>query len=457
MKIFHLSLAVLLLVAANARAQVREKKPPPNFVLLLIDDLSTGDLGCYGNKENKTPNIDRLAAEGTRFETCWATPNCTPSRVLLMTGQYGFRTGWFNLIGRPYSPRPDSPAFDIGKQITFAKAIKAAGYVTALSGKWQLPGKLPNLIYECGFDEYRMWAYRHNLPPDAHYTDLTSSKNPDKTSRYWKPCIVENGKYIPTTANDYGPDLFNQFVIDFIRRNKDKPFCAYYPSVLTHVPHVETPDPEHPGKRWPGSLKSNLEYLDYLVGKLLAALDELKLTDRTIFICLSDNTAGDTKGKLSPAGARVPLIVRCPGLIKAGAVSSALTDISDIFPTIVDFAGAQTPANHPLDGKSLAPVLRGETGEHRSWIFSYLRTGRMVRDNRWLLQVNKKNKETLLDCDNQRDPANYKSVTDSTEPGAREARSHLETILQSLPGPQNYPGLIQPGAKRGGIQWGTGD
>jgi arylsulfatase A-like enzyme len=425
-------------------------------VIILIDDLGAADLGCYGNTENKTPNIDRLASEGTRFELCYATPNCTPSRVMLLTGQYGFRTGWFALIGHPYSPRPDSPDFNLGKQLTFAKLLKSRGYATALSGKWQLPGQLPNLIRECGFDEYRMWAYRHNLPPGSNYTDLTRARNPDKTSRYWQPCIVENGKFVATGPNDYGPDLFNQFTIDFIRRNKDRPFCAYYPSVLTHKPHVDTPDPNDSTKRIPGNLKSNLEYLDFLIGKLLATIDELELTQRTVVICLADNTAGDSKGKLSEEGAHVPLIVRCPGMVKAGVVSRSLTDISDLFPTIGDFAQASVPKEHPLDGKSLAPLLRGETKEHRPWIFSYLGPGRILRDNRWLLEVDKKNKEMFVDCDDHRDGKDYKDVTKSSDSEVMAARKRLEEILKGLPGPDDRPGMIKPGQKLD-PKWKVGD
>jgi arylsulfatase A len=424
------------------------KDQPLNFLIILIDDLGFADLGCYGNTQNKTPNIDRLASEGTRFEMCFATPNCTPSRVLLLTGQYGFRTGWFSLIGRPYSPRPDSPDFNIGKKVTFAKLLKARGYATSLSGKWQLPGELPNLIRECGFDEYRMWAYRHNLPPGSQYTDLSQARNPDKTSRYWQPCVVENGKFVQTGPNDYGPDMFNQFTIDFIKRNSDKPFCAYYPSVLTHRPHVDTPDPADPTKRVPGDLKSNVEYLDSLVGKLMAALDERQLTQKTVVICLADNTAGDGKGQLSETGAHVPLIIRCPGVVKSGVVSRSLTDISDILPTVADFAQAPLPKDQPFDGKTLAPILRGETAEHRPWIFSYLGPGRILRDNRWLLQVDKKNRETLFDCDDHRDGQNYADVTKSSAEEVKNARQRLEKILQGLPGPDDRPGMIRPGDKR---------
>src|SRR5687768_2510451 len=139
----------------------------PNFIVILADDLGAKELGCYGNTENKTPNLDALAKSGMRFETCWATPLCSPSRVELMTGRYAFRTGWYSLIGRKLSPKPDSPQFDIGTaQVTFADLVKPLGYTTALSGKWQLSGKLPTLINDCGFDKYCMWAYADDLPDD---------------------------------------------------------------------------------------------------------------------------------------------------------------------------------------------------------------------------------------------------------------------------------------------------
>ena len=127
--------------------------------------------------------------------------------------------------------------------------LKNAGYATALSGKWQLTGKIPTLINDCGFDEYMMWAYKHNLPQGVEHTGAWEDPNSDKTERYWNPSIVTNGKYRPTTKNDYGPDLFNDFMIDFIRRNKQRPFLAYYPICLVHRPWRSTPDLDHPGQR----------------------------------------------------------------------------------------------------------------------------------------------------------------------------------------------------------------
>src|SRR4029077_16301207 len=122
-------------------------------------------------------------------------------------------------------------------------------------------------------------------------------------------------------------------------------------------------------------------------------------------------------------------IVRAPGTVKAGVVSKSLTDISDIFPTIADFSQTAPPKEQPLDGKSLVPLLKGETNEHRPWIFSYLGPGRIVRDNRWLLQVDKKSRETLFDCDDHRDGRDYKDVTKSSDADVAAARRRLEKTL----------------------------
>jgi arylsulfatase A-like enzyme len=430
----------------TVRVVAQEAARPPNFIVVLADDLGAAELGCYGNAEHKTPSLDRLAREGMRFETCYATPICSPTRVALMTGQYGFRTGWFNLIGSPYSPLPSSPAYDVGARLTFADVLKTRGYATALTGKWQLSGEPQTVIRDCGFDEYRMWAYTHNLPVDVRHTGGFEDKGKTKPARYWHPCIVENGKYLPTQPDSYGPDLFNEFAIDFMRRHRDRPFCLYYTSPLTHSPYLETPDPQHPGRRWPKGFKSNLEYLDHLMGRLVAAVDELGLKERTLILFIGDNgTGGRGKGEMTERGVRVPFIVRGPGAVKAGVVSRALTDITDVLPTLADFAGATMPAGHPLDGKSLAPVLRGEASQHRDWILSFRNRGRLIRDPRWLLELDaEKGKERFYDCGESRDGRSYQLVTDSTSPEVAAARARFDKILQNLPNAENFPGLISP-------------
>ncbi len=437
-----LSVVTAAIVAQSAVAAER----PMNFVVVLADDIGAEELACYGNTQHKTPRLDQLAKEGMRFETCWATPLCTPTRVLTMTGQYAFRTGYFHMFGSPWSPLPSSPEHSHGDKLTFADVLKTKGYATAMAGKWQLSGEHPTLIHDCGFDTYRMWAYTHNLPPGVKHTGRYEGAGGGRTARFWHPSIVENGKYLTTQPNDYGPDLFNAFAIDFIRQNKDKPFCLYYTMPLTHGPHEETPDPANPGQRRPAGYQSNVEYLDYLMGQLVDAIDAAGVADNTLFVFVGDNgTGGSGKGTLTELGVRVPFIVRCPGTVKAGVVSRELTSVADIFPTLVELSGAKLPAGHEIDGKSLAGTLRGEGKRHREWVFSYLGPGRLIRDERWLLEVPGQGQPArMYDCGDSRTATGYKDVSGSTDADVVAARERLTAVLKDLPGPEGHAGLKQP-------------
>jgi arylsulfatase A len=415
----------------------RAAEPRPNIILILADDIGAKELSCYGNKEYRTPNLDRMAAEGVRFETFYAMPLCTPTRVAVMTGQYGFHNGFLGMQNPAFKPAPDSPQAQIGNHFTHADLLKSRGYATALVGKWQLSGKLPTLIHDAGFDEYRMWAYDYNLPPGIHHPAHEGNGN---AARYWHPCILENGKYMPTKPEDFGPDLFNEFVLDFARRHKQQPFFVYYTSVLTHGPRVKTPDPDHPGQRWPAGLKSNLEYLDYLMGKLFAGLKDAGLDDNTLVIFVGDNgTAGSGKNQVTELGARVPCIIRGPG-VQRGVVSPALGDLTDFMPTLAEFSGATLPKDVIFDGHSLAPVLRGQKAKHRDWIYSHLDDGRVLRDSRWLLEIERGGKgERFFDCGDSRDGTGYKDVTGSTDPEVKAARARFAKILASMPVPKPRP------------------
>ncbi|MCI0356868.1 MAG: sulfatase-like hydrolase/transferase [Planctomycetaceae bacterium] len=442
-------LITIILGAFPALALAAER--PPNFVVVLADDIGAKELACYGHPRHQTPRLDRLAKEGVRFETCWATPLCTPTRVMLMTGQYGFHSGYFHMFGNPWSPRPDSVEYAHGDKLTFADLLKSQGYATGMAGKWQLSGEHPTLIHDCGFDTYRMWAYEHNLPAGVKHTGRYEGAAGGRTARYWHPSIVENGKYLETKPTDYGPDLFNAFAIDFVRQHKDRPFCFYYTMPLTHGPHEETPDPAHPGQRRPAGYQSNVEYLDYLMGQLLDAIEAAGLADNTVFIFVGDNgTAGSGKGTVTELGVRVPLMIRWPGAfkegnVKPGIVSRELVSVADIFPTLAEIAGAKLPAGHVIDGRSLVPTLRGEGTKHRDWVFSYLGPGRIIRDERWLLEVPGRGQpERLYDCGDSRTATGYKDVSDSTAADAMAARERFTAILKDLPGPEGHPGLKQP-------------
>lgn len=426
----------------------------PNVILVLADDLGAADLGCYGSRRHRTPNLDRLASEGLKLDTFYSTPLCTPTRVCTMTGQYGFRTGYLGMLHEAYLPAPDSPQREIGNHFTIGDLMKSAGYVTALAGKWQLSGEIPALIHECGFDEYRMWAYRHNLPKGVEHSGGWEGGKPNKkTERYWHPCIVENGRYVPTKPDDYGPDLFIDFIEGFMRRHRDRPFFVYHPAVLTHGPHEETPDPDHPGKRLPGGFKTNLEYLDHLMGRLRRTLEETKLSQNTVVIFVGDNgTAGRGKNTVTELGVRVPFIVWGPGYVRPrGGACEALGDLTDIMPTLAGISGAQLPKDKVFDGKSMVPLLLGETTRHRDWIYSFLEDGRILRDDRWLLEIPGKGQpERLYDCGPCRDGSSYRQLTSTENADAKAARERFARILAAMPEPKPRAGAVEKKPEKSG-------
>jgi arylsulfatase A len=415
----------------------------PNIIVIMADDLGAKELACYGHSQHRTPNLDELAESGVRFETCYTACICHPTRFEIMTGQYGCTNGVCQFAGRPGGPRPDSPEEQIVNHLTFGQVLKGAGYATALAGKWQLSGQIPTLVHECGFDEYCMWAYKHNLPVGVEHQGGWEGRRGNKTSRYWHPSIVQNGKYRPTTADEYGPDIFTEFVIDFARRHRDQPFFIYYPMVLTHSPHYSTPatDPDQVEKfrhAKQEKFRENVEYMDHLVGRIVAALDDLELRERTIVFFTADNgTGGEGKGTATELGARVPMIVSGPGIVQPVGRSEALVDTSDVLPTLVELSGASLPAGHAQDGQSFAPILKGEAAETRDWIFSYLGRQRVLRTRRWLLEENSpEHFGRLLDCGDRRDGVGYRDLSASSAPGVMRIKEKLAAILATKPVPE---------------------
>jgi arylsulfatase A len=218
-----------------------------------------------------------------------------------------------------------------------------------------------------------------------------------------------------------------------MQRNRERPFVAYYPMCLIHKPWDPTPDLAHPGQKTTGGLAANVEYMDHEVGRIAAAIDELGLGDRTYLFFVGDNgTGGDGKGTVTELGSRVPFIVRGPGVAQ-DAVTDELADVSDIFPTLVDLAGAKLPSDREIDGVSLVPTLRDPTAEHREWIFSCYTDRRMLRDKRWLLEGN----GHFYDCGDQRDHHGYRDVTDSKDPEVVAARQRFDAILAKMPAPES--------------------
>ena len=362
---------VLLLSCTNHNQPTSqlETQNPPNIVLILIDDLGKEWISSYGADNIQTENIDRLAGEGIRFENVYCMPQCTPSRVTLLTGQYPFRHGWVNHWD---VPRWGGGAhFDETLNPSIGKRLKEAGYKTCIAGKWQIDDFRvePDALTRNGFDEYCMWT--------GYETGIEAS-----AERYQEPYIfTKEGSR--TYAADFGPDVFTRFITNFISNNKGHPFFVYYPMVLTHTPLVATPD-ESPNTDL-GRHQAMVRYTDKIVGSIMEVLERSNLKDNTLLILTTDNgsTRGITgsidgnevkgaKARTSEAGVCVPFIISWPGKISGGQVSKALIDFTDIYPTLTELAGAGPIKSESqiIDGTSFYRVLAEKSEGTREWIMS---------------------------------------------------------------------------------------
>lgn len=399
-----LSLASIVPCAAAPAAK-------PNIIFILADDLGIDGVSCYGADSHKTPNIDKLAASGTRFETCYAAPLCGPSRCLLMTGRYAFRTGGVT----NGSWRADGPGAKSKDEWSIAKVLKQAGYATGESGKWRQVGETPR---DWGFDEY--------------CTDPTAG------GWYWKNSYFKNGETITTDKEMYNPDIIQAFSLDFITRHKDQPFFLYYAMHLVHKPTLHTPD--SPPKDGPERYDDNIRYMDKQVGALMAELEKLGLREKTLVLFSGDN--GTAAGYPSPVrgrmvngwkstmfegGSRVPYIASWPGVTPAGRVSQDIVSFADQLPTFAELTGAKLPDGVKIDGRSLAPQLRGEKGTPREWAYVQLGSRWFVREPGF--KMNEKGE--LFDMSDA--PFVEKPVAPANDTGlSKAARARLTSVLAEL-------------------------
>lgn len=399
----------------------------------MADDLGKEWLSCYGSEGHKTPNLDRLAAGGIRLENVYCTPLCTPTRHVLLTGRYPFRTGW---TVHHDAPRWGGQYFDWKREVTFARLLRAAGYATAVAGKWQINDLRvhPDGLYHHGFDEHCMWTgFETGNPPSAE--------------RYFDPFIVHNGKRA-THAGKFGPDVFAEFLVDFMKRNKDRPFLAYYGMVLTHTPFTKTPRNLDTTAEKIALFPGMVDHTDHLVGRLVKALDDIGIRENTIVVFTTDNgtvrgvkclangrLVDGGKASLADRGICVPLIVNGPGLVPGGRETDELIDFSDMLPTLVELAGAQLPIDVTLDGRSFADTLLGRPDGRpkRDWIFSQLGERRVIRDKRFKLWSDGRFYDLAAD------PLEERDLAGSSDREVVAVRARLERVLNSLPANAKLP------------------
>jgi len=455
MRFIFASLCFLLSFSASAQ----QKKP--NIVLIVADDLGIGDLGAYGQKFIQTPNIDRLAEQGLKFTQFYAgTSVCAPSRSALMTGQH---TGHTYVRGnKEIVPEGQEPLADSVQ--TLAMLLKKAGYTTGAFGKWGL-GMVgtsgdPN---RKGFDEF----FGYNCQRQSH--------------RYYPTHLWHNDRKVVLEGNDlahkvqYAPGLIQDKTLEFMEKNRDKPFFLFIPTVL---PHAELAGPEdefyrkyenrfeetpHRGNDYgpqatvPGyasvskpraTYAAMVERMDHYVGQVVQKLKELNLLDNTLIIFTSDNgahseggadpaffnsTAGlrGQKRDLYEGGVRVPLIAYWPGQIRQAGVTNHVAAFWDLLPTFTELAGAP-PASY-TDGLSLLPTLtgKGKQARHKYLYWEFHESGgrQAVRSGPWKLvklQVKNPDKTTYELFNLETDPAETQSLVNSKSSVYKKLRKYID-------------------------------
>ncbi|WP_435021332.1 sulfatase [Tundrisphaera sp. TA3] len=371
--------AFVVLLAWTGSAPAEEVRP--NVVLIVADDLGWADLGCYGSTYHKTPNLDRLAMQGTRFTHAYAAcPVCSPSRAAMLTGRYPARlhlTDW--LPGRADRPtqkmiRPIIRQALPLEETTIAEAVAAVGYDTATMGKWHLGGDgfLPE---QQGF-AVNVGGTATGSPPGGYF-------------RFKTPTLAARAD------DEYLTDRLGEEAAQYIDAHRDKPFFLYLPHYAVHTPlqaraeaiaRYKAATPKAGSKQNNPTYAAMMESLDDAVGRVLKALDDAKLADRTVVIFTSDNGGlsvkegpgtpstsnaplRDGKGYLHEGGIRVPLIVRWPGVTQPGAITQVPASGQDLFPTVLTLAGTKPAPNATIDGVDLVPVLRGSGTPRREALF----------------------------------------------------------------------------------------
>jgi arylsulfatase len=359
MRFIHLFLVVAFVSCAGSGGA---SPPPPNVVLILADDLGYGDLGCYGAKDIRTPNLDRMAAEGVRFTDFYAAQAvCTASRAALLTGCYPNRVGLQGALNHT-STIGINP-----HELLLSEACKQRGYATAIYGKWHLGHRPPFLPTRHGFDEFLGIPYSNDNGP-LHPTIRGIPSLP----------LYEGEKIVATDPDQSQfTRMFTERSVDFIRRNRDRPFFLYVPHVMPHVPIAASK--AFKGKSGRGLYGDVVEELDWSVGEILGAIRACGLDSRTLVIFLSDNgpflSYGNHAGSPGPlregklttfeGGVRVPCIMRWPGRVHEGWESLEPMAALDFFPTIAPVLA------RPMDGRDMWPWLGGTPPTMLRPIFFY--------------------------------------------------------------------------------------
>jgi len=372
------------MIAGTARdPQPPTRSRPPNFIVVLADDQGYGDLGSYGHPTIRTPNLDRMAAEGQRWTSFYAAHLCTPSRAQILTGRLAVRTGLSRGVLFPDSTGGLQPG-----EITIAEVLKTRGYATGMIGKWHL-GILPEYLPTSqGFDSYFGIPYSNDMDRDEALPAAEQfSRYMDPKIEYFKVPLMRDRSVVerPTEQTTI-TRRYTDEAIAFIKAHRDRPFFLYLAHNMPHMPLFRSKDFENRSQR--GRYGDAIEEIDANVGRIVATLRELAIDRNTLVIYTSDNgpwapfleqagSAGPLRGAKSTTwegGMRVPAIFWWPGRITSGVVTGIGSEL-DLLQTFASLAGASAPRDRVLDSYDLSPALLGTGASPRDTLFYYGNSG----------------------------------------------------------------------------------
>lgn len=375
-------------IAASSPARATDS-PRPNIIVILADDLGYNDLGCFGSPNIRTPNIDGMAKAGIRFTDFYTAPSCTPSRAALMTGCYPARVGFGDELGHVngrFSPsrviHPNSPYGLDPAHVTLPETLKQAGYATGMVGKWHLGDQDKFNPIHHGFDSFFGVPYSNDMKP--FYYLRGTERLPEAPD------------------NDLITQRFADEAISFINASKDKPFFLYIAHVMPHTPLGASA--EFKGKSPRGPYGDAVEELDWSVGRVLDALKQNNLTEKTLVVFFSDNgpwlPRGEQGGSATPlrngkgstydGGVRVPCVMQWPGTIPPGSECREVASNMDFLPTFAGLANTDVNTTRTLDGKNIASLIKagpGAKSPHEKLYFYFGNELHGVRSGNWKLRA----------------------------------------------------------------------
>ena len=411
-RILFITILTSNLINSGITKVYAQDKSKPNIIFILADDLGIPNVGCYGADKYKTPNIDKLASAGIRFTNAYTAPLCGPSRAMILTGRHLFRTGATN--------QDATGQMKPGVETMLPSYLKQAGYTSASIGKW---GQLPLEPSDFGFDEYLKFR-----GSGIYWNTQQNGKN-----------YLLNGKTVALKDNEYMPDVMHQYLVDFMTRNREKPFFVYYSLSHIHAEILKTPDSKPDETNF---YYDNILYMDKMVGKLRSELEKLKLDKNTILIFFGDNGTAQKwadqatingkrlsgeKGSMLEGGSLVPMIVYWPGVTPVGKLTNELICSVDFVPTLTEIAGVKLPQNKIIDGKSFLKEIKGEQHAPNTEIFMQLANMWYARSHGWKLNE----KGELYDMGK----APFEEIlvpASSNNPEAADARKKLQAALDKL-------------------------